>query len=266
MTDFQHLLESMSGDAPRFHARVPKDWGQGRTTFGGLVAALALRAMRKTLETPRPLLTLDTAFMSPVPPGDIEIVTTVLREGRSVTYVEATLITAEGRQASRLLGVFGQRRPSDIVVAPTDPQPAQRMEDSVTVPYIEGIMPAAIQHFELSFSDGSLPYSGHGDVTLGGYCRHRTANDGDVESLIALLDLFPAPAVTMVNHPFNTSTVRWSCHVLEALPLDPATRFWFVYDTVAAKGGYTTIVGRLYAGQTMVAWSEQLMALFDKRG
>jgi hypothetical protein len=45
-TPLSTLLAARRHDAGRVHFMVPEDWLQGRTSFGGLIAALAVQAMR----------------------------------------------------------------------------------------------------------------------------------------------------------------------------------------------------------------------------
>ena len=49
--DFSTVLASMRKSGTGTSVIVPADWLQGRTAFGGLQAALAVRAMRDALGT-----------------------------------------------------------------------------------------------------------------------------------------------------------------------------------------------------------------------
>lgn len=68
-------------------AVVPDTWAQGRTVFGGLQAALAVRAMRDLVSPTVPLRVLQTSFIAPIAPGDVRIEASVLRQGKSATQV-----------------------------------------------------------------------------------------------------------------------------------------------------------------------------------
>ena len=83
----------------------PESWAQGRTIFGGLVAAGALRAMREyTDRRPRSLL---ISFVGPVSPGLSEIEVTKLRSGRSMTQLEAR-VSQDGVRTV-VIGAFGEQ-------------------------------------------------------------------------------------------------------------------------------------------------------------
>lgn len=70
MTDFGDVLESLEGGEGTWRGQVSADWMQGRTCFGGLLGALGLRALRKDASIVVPLVSIDVAFVAPVPPGE----------------------------------------------------------------------------------------------------------------------------------------------------------------------------------------------------
>ena len=47
---------------------IPAEWGQGRASFGGLVAALQFEVMRTKVPTDRPVRSLAITFVGPVEP------------------------------------------------------------------------------------------------------------------------------------------------------------------------------------------------------
>ena len=84
--DFTTLMRSgkQTGDhAMSFH--VPETWMQGRTTYGGLTAALCLQAAMPT-SGGRQIRSAQVAFVGPVS-GDVECTATLLREGGLVATV-----------------------------------------------------------------------------------------------------------------------------------------------------------------------------------
>jgi len=64
------------------------------------------------------------------------------------------------------------------------------------------------------------------------------------------------------------STVTWSLHLTEPSLLAgaPASAwFWCEAETVHAGDGYATEQGRLYLDGRLVAWSEQLVAVYNPK-
>src|SRR3546814_18597646 len=88
---FSQLLSAMRGADGEWQVDVPADWQQGRTLFGGLQAALAVRAMRGLVPASTPLRTLQATLISPVPRGPLRIVARVTRSGQSAKHAEADL-------------------------------------------------------------------------------------------------------------------------------------------------------------------------------
>jgi acyl-CoA thioesterase len=157
--------------------------------------------------------------------------------------------------------VFGTDRSSRITVAPDVPAPSKPLADAQRFPFVPGLTPQFTQHFEFRLTEGELPFSGSTEATIGGYVRHLTEASG-VEALLALIDAWPAPVLSLGRAPFFASTIRWSAQLVAEPPRWPEY-FWFRSDCVSARGGYATTVGRLYADDVLVAFSDQLVAVFD---
>ena len=114
------VLDSLSGHGGSFEARLTEDWAQGRSIFGGIQAALAVRGMRKVLSTEAPLRSLQTTFVAPVAPGAVQLESRVLRAGKNVAHAESRL-TAGGVTACVVIGVFGEPRHSVAEIIPKEP-------------------------------------------------------------------------------------------------------------------------------------------------
>ena len=59
------LSALLATTTPELALAIPDDWAQGRSVFGGLQAAFAVRAMR-TLEPAAPLRSLQVTFVAPI--------------------------------------------------------------------------------------------------------------------------------------------------------------------------------------------------------
>ena len=143
-------VESTPGEA---RVSVPEDWLQGRTLFGGLQSAIALKAMR-SLGIEAPLRSLQTIFVGPVGGGMVQARARVLRSGKNTTHVEARIV--EGDQTLCLVvGVFGVARDSAINVPMRQPAVTPRRVVDLMMPPAELVRDArnigvqARQHFRL---------------------------------------------------------------------------------------------------------------------
>ena len=66
---FQDLLNPLAQEADALRFAIPDDWLQGRSAFGGLQAAFALKAMRELTGVAAPLRVMQTTFIAPVGGG-----------------------------------------------------------------------------------------------------------------------------------------------------------------------------------------------------
>jgi len=240
---------------------IPAGWAQGRSTFGGLLAAFGYEAAAMGVEPPA--RTIVARLLEPVAPGGVTADVAVLREGRSVEARSVTL-SQQGRRIGVVDVVFGASRDSVIRVAPP-PAPEGDPQRATSFGHIPGVTPEFLQHLDVRWAGGSPPFSGGPDAHVSGFCRHRTAAHG-VGAILGLLDAWPAPVLGLHDAPFAASTVQWTTHLTGApLATDagPTSLARFRSDPVWSADGYATIQGFLWGSDgELVAWSEQLVAVY----
>ena len=112
-TLFATMLERVARAGETHRLELPADWMQGRAGFGGLVGALALKAMRPLVPPERKVRSLLISFVAPVGPGPFAIQARRLRSGKAVTQVETKLVQQDGI-CCVALGSFGGDRESAI--------------------------------------------------------------------------------------------------------------------------------------------------------
>lgn len=113
--------------AGRYHVDVSADWNCPIVPQGGIMSALAARAMGLELAGSEPggngsgadasasagqtLRSLTTVYAAPVPAGPVTVDVAVLRRGRSISQLSATVRVAGDPDAGHTsLGVFGRDR------------------------------------------------------------------------------------------------------------------------------------------------------------
>jgi acyl-coenzyme A thioesterase PaaI-like protein len=239
---------------------VTPDWLQGRTVFGGLQAALALRAMR-TLVPDVPLRTLQGTFIAPVPGGNVAATARVLRTGKSATHVEARLGDGEATLAL-LVGVFGVARASTVSVVPR--QAPVEAPKPLEFGYIPGVTPAFTQHFKVRFLRGGTPYTNARATDTVLDIGMRDAGPSTEGHLLAVADFIPPIALSHLKTPAPGSTLTWMIETLadrfDGLPLE----HWRVDATMAAaRDGYTSQSLMVWGpGGEPLATSHQSMVVF----
>lgn len=95
----------------RFNAEIDEVWNLRPLPQGGVVTALALRAMAAELADPsQRLRTLHTAFAAQVAHGPVEIDVEVLRRGRSMSHARAEVRNPGASRGHLTTGIFGASR------------------------------------------------------------------------------------------------------------------------------------------------------------
>jgi acyl-coenzyme A thioesterase PaaI-like protein len=241
-------------------ATAGDDWLQGRSLFGGLQAAMALRAMRRLVHPDVPLRVLQTTFVAPVAAGKVALRARVLRTGKSVTQVEARVLEG-GETAALFVGVFGRPRPSRVEVVPRVAVVEDEVHDDQRAP--PGV--AFAQHFHLRRLRGDRLISGSRRTSA---VLEVGIKDGaeavTEEHVVAIADAPPPLALAFLETPAPGSSVTWTLEMLgghlDGLSLD---RWQLHVDLVAARDGYTSqSVFVCAAGGRPVALSRQSMVVF----
>ena len=250
-TDFSRVLASIqdAGDGS-LYVVVPPDWLQGRTVFGGMQMAIAVRGMRSTMpEQARslPLRSVQMTFVGPLTGGDsVQLRSELLRRGRSITHARCDLRQA-GTAACSAVGLFGAARSSPFVQELPAPVPAKRPEDVADATMSRQRAPAFTQHFEMRWALGGLPFSGDTEPRSLIYARLRDRECGAEDALLALADVIPTPVLSMLTQPAPASSLNWMLEVLR----DPAhldLHGWCLIDTHVRAGtdGYLSQTSVLY--------------------
>lgn len=255
------LRERWSETDAGWRISLPEGWMQGRSVFGGLTAATAVALGARQVDASRRLRTVNVQLLRPVSAGETHGVARVLREGKGTAFVEVRL-SQSGAEIAVAQLVFVRPREGSLAL-PTPERPAVTPpDDLVDLPYLEGITPEFTQHAQMRWARGSAPFTGGSEPSFDGWCRLRVPA-GDVEGLVTMLDLWPSPTLGLVSKPTFASTVSWTAHVLD-VPSSFDGWFQFHYAAMAAREGFHTVAGQLWAPDgALVGWTEQLVAFFD---
>ncbi len=255
------LRDRWRRDGDAWHLEMPEGWLQGRSIFGGLTAAVGASLAYRHLDDPdRALRTISTQLLAPTVPGPVVGRATTLREGKNATFCEVRL--RQGDQEVMVAhAVFAKPRDSALHVA-GPPRPETVDVDTLAdLPYLPGIIPEFTQHAQMRWAAGSPPYTGATDPRFVAYLRYRVPL-ADAEGMLALLDTFPSPSLSMMKTPAPASTVSWTAHLLR-MPVQSDGWYTFGYETVAGADGFHTVVGHLWGPDgALVGYTEQLVVIF----
>ncbi len=250
------VLNGITSDGEGTHAPLPENWMQGRTTYGGLTAALLLEAAMRGQTNLPPLRSAMVNFVGPISAAPT-LTTTALRQGRNVTSLEARALV-DGKLAATGAFCFGnaiadtqiqQDRPAPDAPAPEDCEPY--------IPaFAEGFAPAFTKNFQTHLIEGDRPLTGSDRGYIRCWTRHKDpASRTGLASLLCLGDILPPGIYPMLKSPGPNSSMNWLCNFLDD---DPRTEdgWWQVETTMTAAGDG-------YSSQVMRAWNRQGKLIID---
>lgn len=245
---------------------LPLSWGQGRTAFGGVSAALLFAAMKSKIKDCAPLRSLATNFVGPLlldTPFRFEV--EILREGKNTTQMTGRIIQNDAVAVIQQ-GCFGNARLSNIEVPCVDGHFLDSPSRENTLVPIEGITPNFLSHIDLAIINGAMPYSAATSSKLDGWMRFKqppmTLTD---VHLVGLIDAWPPTVLQMMKKPSPASTMTWNLELIyphsQLSPTD-----WFAYKakTRIASEGYVHAEADIWdSSGRLVAVSRQSVAVFE---
>jgi hypothetical protein len=258
---FSKLLEAMARDGDSWTATVGETWLQGRSVFGGLQGAMAVRVMRPHVREGLSLRVFQMNFVGPVPPGEVTLASRLLRAGKNTAQVEARIVHG-GDTAAIAVGVFGANRPSRVRVTPE--RPSIDASGAFEVPHVPFVMPSFGQHFDVKWLRGGLPFTGSSIpetyIELGMPGEETTT----AEHVLAIADMPPPVAFNYLDERAPGSSMTWSLEMLtESIAQLPPRGFRLDCTLVAAGDGYTSQSVMVWGpGGEPVALSRQGMVVF----
>lgn len=247
------VIATLRVDGDHCVADAPASWGQGRTLFGGLQAALLVAAMREKVGTDIPLRSLQTVFVGPVPPGMVRIATRVLRQGKSAIQVQAQTESADGI-GCLAIAVFGRARASQLVLAPSWPGADAPPEQGKPNRYIENVTPEFIRYAEQRFVRGGYPFSGAREARTQTWVRYPDEPAVTESVLIAIADTIPSPAIHTLKKFAIASSMTWTLEFLVDR-VDTAPEAYWLMDAEASSAADG------YVYQSAILWSPERRAV-----
>ena len=245
MASFDSVMSGLKADDDGWVATPTDDWLQGRTLYGGLSAALALRACELAVPGLPPLRAGQVAYIGPAA-GEVRLAPRVIRQGKSVTFVGCDLMSG-GAVAMRALYAFGGSRPSRLAdIAPPPPQ-FRKPEDCPPI-WPGGMGPSFAQHLNQRLAGELKPLSGadRGDLLV--WVKHAEPVTPGQVALVAMGDALPPASFTRFSQPAMISTMTWSFDLFGPARADGSG--WLLLHS--KDDG----VGEGYAGQDMGMWDE----------
>lgn len=246
---------------------MPTGWGQGRTIYGGLAAAVMMQKAVVIINDPaKRLLSTSVTFVGPVQEGKARLTAEILREGKSVTTIEVRLWQDEAVQ-SILIASFGVARDSSIQVHQEMQAPDYAPPETLFQIPAQFKLPKCFDHFELRWADLNLPCSSSVRPDFEGWCRFHPDQHSDREfqlaDLMAIFDIWPPGVLPMFQTLAPASSLTWT--VTYVYPVQHQLHDWFKYKVITdhAADGYSTEHAYLWdAENRLIAMARQTVTVF----
>lgn len=196
-----------------FITAIPEDWMQGRTTYGGFSAALALEAARGLADDLPPLRSAQVSFIGPLA-GEVEVRARILRRGRNATWISAE-VTSEGKVGLAATFVFMGPVESKLHLSQM-PAPEGMIAPEDSIPFPEKVGPGFTQHFDRRYA---LPRQTTPLPELNWWVRLKD-NEGldPFVSLLLCADALPPGVMPLLDKWSPISSMTWLVNLLTPLP------------------------------------------------
>ena len=248
MSSLRAVVETLAPDGAQFVIQAPEDWGQGRTLYGGMTAALAHEAVRRTFSELPPLRSAQFMFVGPAS-GRLRFTSTLLRRGRSSTIIAADCANDDGH-AMRATFVFGAARESTVthnfLTAPEAPPP------DACKPFRKqggNASPGFWNNFETRLAAGGRLLEASApkpEFTV--WTRFLDTGGADATTaLLAAADCLPPAAMVHFPAPAPISTMTWTVDVAHVPQSADSWVLLWAGSEEASEG---------YSLQNMAMWSE----------
>jgi acyl-CoA thioesterase len=253
------MVSDLSGTEGHVSARISPHWMQGRTAFGGITAALALAATRRSLPDLPRLRSMQVSFLRPIA-EDVTFEVTLIRAGRSSSFVQVDCVSADALGA-RCTFVFGGARETRIV---HDYGPGLSARPPMDCPELirRSSGPSFFKNFEARLADGDQLVSGSDRPEVVVWTRLVDRDGVTPEiALVCNADNLPPAAMTTFTERAPLSTVTWTVDFAHI----PDHADWLLTRTTskhAAEGYSVQDMEIRDADGRLVASAQQLVALF----
>lgn len=247
-----------------FGVEVAADWRAGRGPHGGYLAAMLLRALVEAVDDPaRAPRSLTIHYARAPEPGPAKIVTTLERQGRSLSTLSARMTQGEHLIALVLAAFsvpWGGPEFSEVQMPTVDPADPSRQG----VKLIEHGGPEFARHIVLQPRMQGMPFAGaEQQMEVRGWLGLAEPRPIDALSLAFFSDaLIPAPYMRL-GEPAAVPTVDLTVHFRTHMPRvsapDPAELCLAMTRTELLHDGFFVEDGNIWAADgTLLAQSRQL--------
>ena len=249
-------LERVGED--RYRGEVPHSWSIGPGPNGGFMAALAARAALLSAGAPPRSLTVH--YLAPPAEASIDVVTEILRQGRSATFLRMTMVQDERPvvAAMAVCGAWYDDAPSWSDMAPPDLPPR---EECIRIdPTRSGVPPLQgnYESYIATRDPDDRP------IRIDGHIRTAEPHPADHVVLAAISDAFIPPAFFRTPEPVFSPTLELTIHFRGIPPEDPHPFVRQATVSRLAAGGVVEIDGEIWSEDGRLLVQSRQLALLKR--
>lgn len=243
----------------RYAARVHDGWDIRGNANGGYLAALVGHAMRAASGRRDPVA-IALTFLAPAGPGEVEILTTVVKRGRTYATVAAEM-HGGGREILRALGTFGEapESPESAWLSAVPPQLEDFEVSPRRAPGSEGFPMPLMERVVVRIHPedvGFVKREPTGTALVRGWFAFRDGREVDTMSLLLACDVFPPTVFNLPGASGWVPTIQLTTYV-RGVPAPGPLRCTF--RSHAVQGGTFEEDGEVWDSRgVLVAQSRQL--------
>ena len=257
MADFERDTAIAAAGEGSFDCEIHEAWWVVAGPNGGYLAAMIVRALEAVVPEDRPLRSVTIHYLRAPVAGPAVIRTEAVREGRSVSFMGATL-EQDGKAQATAVAVFAADRSGielDHVAAPDIPPPDEVDEPAGPVE----ASPPFRENFHFRQAIGDRPFSGADEAVAGGWLRPRDSSpDLDAALVVAMSDAWFPPVFSLVEAPIVVPTLDLTVHLRAPLPR-PSDWVLGSFWTRRVRDGFFEEDGELFTRDgELLAQSRQL--------
>jgi len=260
--------EYMAIAAKKGDISFDESWGQGRSVFGGLTAAVVLKRIEsESHQLDRNLRSVHVNFCGPVnidAPCSIQV--SILSNSRSVIQIQGALIQ-DGETKTHLIACFANGRPSGVSVTPPHKSFDSVESELAAIPFLPGVTPNMVQHLNLRPDNGIMPFSGSDRAEVSGWMSFKdTLKTFDDCALLALIDGWPPAVLPLLKRPAPASTITWNIEFIQPREIQENPTLYYDCHVRQGEEGYSHTIADIYNEDgALIAMSRQLVGVYDQR-
>jgi len=242
-----------------FAVTIPESWHQGRTTYGGFSAALALVGAQRLLSDLPPLRSAQISFVGPLS-GEVAVRARLLRRGRNATWVSAEIVSEAGVGLCASFVFMGAVGGSTFSLNALPP-PARLIPLSQAIRLPEDRGPSFLAQFERAFA---LEKTAEKRPGIDWWVRLKQREGLDpMVALLLIGDGLPPGVMPLMNAWSPVSSMTWQVNLLTPQPRTEDG--WYLLQatgTYAAQGSSSQNMAIWNAAGEPVAAGMQSIAIF----